>query len=740
MARRTLTERKKTGHLERITYIKTLDKEIDFAIDWRRTLKVYDHTQQTHANVTPKLIDLDADAFENFRAIHLFVTTQLNKDFSRSAESSRRQSLSSVRAKSSMRFGLGLKTSLDDILIGVGSIHLMLKDDEFGSRYDLLPLTVDFRQPFIRVILRKTDNFLLYEQASTVVLKDSFDAEAADYDNRAYDYLTVGRGKFRRRSEAETQTKDVLVKAREVNTTVKHYMDRPCYVSLYEMYDTYKKIFENNKRLSGVPMIANADLYPDRLDVIAKNPNFSYSAMVLERMLASNYYQQQQQRYRNMSIKTKMDANVDYKYRINLLYRMIQPVFEECKIMGKVRKAVSAISFCHGNGDLIAVGYGFYSHSAKRTVTNGNVCIWSVKNPCNPERTYSYPVPVTAVEFSPFLPFLIAIGMYDGTVQVRNITNANDPPVAISQRTLLLTSEPVTALQWFHQPHDDSPEIDPFLVLTRDGKIAKFRIIASPYLLGMRQMMLNRIEGNPEGVQIKSTDIGPLAENYIKSNRHPGGLNLVLHPVISDLYFILTDEGCIQKCSLNHTHQYLDVLKVHEGAVNHMDYSPWSPRLFLTCGNDWTIRIWLEGIFQPLITLTERYTPIHCALWSRTNSTVIISINRETVDMWDLRRNLLAPVSSTKIDKSFHTIAKVSLCGRSLAIGNERGNILMCSFEDMPFPSHNQYGQLEKAIYKAIETSPSLLFEFKNIGYFGYEIKQKGLKKKSSIGRHFSFK
>lgn len=68
--------------------------------------------------------------------------------------------------------------------------------------------------------------------------------------------------------------------------------------------------------------------------------------------------------------------------------------------------------------------------------------------------------------------------------------------------------------------------------------------------------------------------------------------------------------------------------------------------------------MWLEGIYQPLITLCDRYMPVHCAMWSRTHSTVIISVNRETVDIWDLRRNLLAPISTTNINKSFHTLAK----------------------------------------------------------------------------------
>lgn len=563
--------------MSRISYNSALINEIENAILWRQALEVRDVVRGKSINVTPKFIDIDSKSILRFRTIAAYADDQikqLTKSSSGQSISSRRPSVSSVRAKSSTR--LGLKLSLDEIIQAIGSsgsLHDLPRYHEFGfAKKEPLP--------FIKVVLRKSSEFVLYHQNSLTVPKGSEEAEAVEHDNHVYDYLTVGKGKIRRRSDAETQTVDTLMKTRIVNTNPKSFNDEAAYVSFFEMFDTYQQLFK-----APVALNTRHSLGPGILDLIAKNPQFSYAAMVLERILASNCYHQGQRRYRNMKISTKMDTYAEYKYSLNLLYRLLQPKFQVG--LDTRRKAIAALSFCHGNGDLIAVAYGFYSDASKVTVPNGNVCIWSMKNPQNPERIYSYPVPVSALEFSPFLPFLIAIGLYDGTVQVRNITKPDYPPVAISQRSALLNCEPVTAIQWIRQGggQEDSSEADPFLTLTRGGKVTKFRIIPSPYLLGMRQMELLRIEGNPEGLQTKNIIVNE--EKPLDSGRSASGLHLVIHPVQNDIYYILTDEGCIQKCSLNHTHNYLEMLKVHEGSVNHMDFSPWSPKLFLTCGNDW---------------------------------------------------------------------------------------------------------------------------------------------------------
>nr|XP_036222079.1 WD repeat-containing protein 78-like isoform X2 [Bactrocera oleae] len=602
----------------------------------------------------------------------------------------------------------------------VGSLQNVLTSNEQEEEPVFYAQRSEHKYPFIKIVLQKSPIFLLYESESFTVPKGTILADLVEEDNKIYDYLTIGRGNVRRRSEAETQTINAVMKTRYVNTNNRDPEEKGTYVSFYEMYDTYKGLLKHDKDEAGRKKSQSVSKMNDiqynaELAQLKENSRFKFATMIMERILAGNVYQKSQLSFRNFLQPSKSDNVAEYRYKPEVIFTLHAPKFGAHHVSGINRKAVSDISFCYGNGDIIAVAYGLFSYSALITVSTGDVCIWSIKNPENPELSYRYNIPVTSVEFSPFLPFLLAIGMMDGTVEVRNITRPNDPPIAVSQRSTSLNGDPVIALKWIKQPQDKY-DIDPILALSSNGSVWKYYIIHSPYLLGFKQMVLYRVDGQPEGLQIKQTP------NTVElfANRRPLGLNITLHPQLRDIYFMLTDEGCVYKCSTNTTHTYLDIWQTHEGSVNCMDFSPWSPKLFLTCGNDWCIRIWMDGILKPLITLKYKMKPIYSAQWSRSHSTVIIATNRASLDVWDIHRNILTPVSRTKLSKSFNTMFEHSLCGRSLAVGNEQGDVHICSLIKMPFQPHFQYEQLRRSLFNAISTSADLIIELNNVGFFGY--------------------
>lgn len=61
----------------------------------------------------------------------------------------------------------------------------------------------DLEQSFLKVILRETDDVVLYECTSTTVPAESEDAAAVLENNAQYEYLTVGKGKHRPTLDAE---------------------------------------------------------------------------------------------------------------------------------------------------------------------------------------------------------------------------------------------------------------------------------------------------------------------------------------------------------------------------------------------------------------------------------------------------------------------------------------------------------------------------------------------------------
>uniref|UniRef100_A0A1B0C359 Dynein axonemal intermediate chain 4 n=1 Tax=Glossina palpalis gambiensis TaxID=67801 RepID=A0A1B0C359_9MUSC len=715
-------------HSTRFTFHEVLQRQILKAQEMRAQFHVYDYVCGESMDVTPKPITVTLDR----RPHPLLERRALQRigDDSESFRSLRSGTSSLVRGKSGR--ALGIKMSIDDIIIGIGSDRLFFQlhgstlslpsfsSDESSSETDdttdLISQMTIHQLPFISVRLTKTHLFQLYNQLSITAMKNTDDGEAVEKDNRTYDYLTIGRGRVRRRSDAECQTLMTLKKSRDINTTTVTTTNTGTFVSYYEMYDTYEVLdkfrssweikydFDKNER-NRIQKLTLEEQFP----AISRLRAFDLATMIVMRVLAGNEHGEAQKRFRKMNCVDRMVKKIDYNYSLDPLF-VIYPFATD------VRRAVCDISFCYSNSDILAVAYGIYSYSAAKLPKTGVVCVWSIKNPCDPERYFYYDYPVGSVEFSPYRSTLLAIGLYDGTVQVRDLTSAHGPLVAVSERSTSPGVDPVLAIKWIQQPKsDESHDIDPILSLSQDGSVTKFNIINSPYLVGFKQALLERVEGTPEGIPFKEP---PSVEH--QANRRPQGLCITKHPLEKDIFYVLTDEGCLHKCSTNYQNLYLELVKTHVGAVNSMDFSPWSPKLFLTCGNDWCIRIWMDGILTPLITLKNLFGPYQWAAWSRTHSTIIIGLNRKHLEIWDIRRTILKPMSTSFLESSFNTTAKFSLDGYCIAIGNEKGNVHICAFDGMPFPSYFQYDTLEKAIHKALISNNDLLIELKSVGYFGY--------------------
>ena len=44
----------------------------------------------------------------------------------------------------------------------------------------------------------------------------------------------------------------------------------------------------------------------------------------------------------------------------------------------------------------------------------------------------------------------------------------------------------------------------------------------------------------------------------------------------------------------------------HDGSIYTISHSPVSDLIYLTCGADWSIKIWMDGITKPLFTLQQK--------------------------------------------------------------------------------------------------------------------------------------
>lgn len=124
------------------------------------------------------------------------------------------------------------------------------------------------------------------------------------------------------------------------------------------------------------------------------------------------------------------------------------------------------------------------------------------------------------------------------------------------------------------------------MTISEDGLVMRYSMTNGPYLLGFRQIKLDRVEGAVEGLAVPDKP-GDILQSY----RSPQAITLQIHPLKSDIFFVGTEEGCLHRCSTFYPHQFSGIQQVHRGSVTSMEFSPWSPKIFLTCGSDWYLYI-----------------------------------------------------------------------------------------------------------------------------------------------------
>lgn len=568
---------------------------------------------------------------------------------------------------------------------------------------------------FLKIILRETSDMVLYENnAYTVLLDEAEERAAVEMDNERYDFLTIGKGQQRKTSDAEAQTQQKLLKTRAVNTDRIRKKTVGTFVSNYDMFDTYADLESHTTNLD-VEAIDKTETLAittytlegsgvDLSELLQESKSFKLSSMILQRILASNVYRERQRRFRNMDAVSPLDKNVRYYYRTDLLFTY--------KTVTTVGTAVTSYSWCE-NADILAVGYGVYNIRPNMDRMSGFVCLWNIKNPVNPERFYKFPVAVTALAFSKQQPQLLAIGLYNGHIEIMDVTaDEGDETVYTSQRCTSPAIEAISNLTWLRVGDEEQ-----LLAASQDGYVIKYALTNSPHIIGGQLMQADRIEGVIEGIAVDA-----IALPKLQANRHAQILTLELDPLHSQMYYIGTDEGCLRKCSIYYPNQSQHQLQVHKYSVTCMEFSPWSPRIFLTSGTDWHIRIWIDGILEPIIELTSGLEPVQNAHWCPDNSTIIAATKRAKLEIWDLTTNILAPAATEDVctGSATLTICEFSKCGKSIAVGDSQGTTYVYALEDMPFPPHFQFHALEGALLASLELRPGLKEQVLAMGHLGY--------------------
>ncbi|ENN80709.1 hypothetical protein YQE_02877, partial [Dendroctonus ponderosae] len=390
---------------------------------------------------------------------------------------------------------------------------------------------------------------------------------------------------------------------------------------------------------------------------LMKNPRFQEAVCVVERLLANNCFNEEQKRFRGLSDPDIFRDDIQYKYNLNLLW-----TFANNATKGR---CVTSFEWNPTNQDLIAVGYGKFYFAETST---GMVMIWNIKNPVQPERVYNFLNPVTTLSFSTKDPNLLAIGFYNGHVLVLNITSRDINLIGENVPGF----DAVWSVVW--RPNiDQTKETEQICASFDDGRVIFYTIENTKDL--------------QDGCSCGSSTL-----------------------------CLGTNEGVVHKCSTNYLNQHLDLFLAHDGPINDLKYSPFSQQIYATCGDDWHLRIWAEGISEPLHELFVTMMSVQAMDWSPTHSTILASIYGKTILLWDFQRKVWKPQSETQSPTgSRNTIVQFIESGRCLIVGDIDGNVHVFALEDMPFPAFFQENLLFDALEKSLTTNVALMEKLKKL-------------------------
>ena len=345
--------------------------------------------------------------------------------------------------------------------------------------------------------------------------------------------------------------------------------------------------------------------------------------------------------------------------------------------------------------DLFAVGYGSYNFNFQ---TSGMICIYSLKSTVYPEKIILCESGVMSMSFHPKYSSLLCVGHYDGSVAVYDIRNRDDSPIYSSQNPESHHSDPVWDIKWYN---DELQHELMFYSISSDSEIKFWKMsqnelnhevlikLTTPPIT-ITQSMEPITTEDPNKGKNKNED------NDKDDNRDEKALCSCFdfNPKMEHLYLVGTEDGHIMECNKTYNDGYTKIyVNAHYMNVYCIKWNPFHDKIFLSCSEDWTIKLWeidnstkndkdkLKFDAEPIITY-DLGNSINDIAWSPYSSTIFAAVTSDgKVHLFDLSQNKNSPLCSTTIvandnnDNCKLTKVAFPIGFPLIIVGDEKGNV-----------------------------------------------------------------
>jgi dynein intermediate chain 1, axonemal len=293
------------------------------------------------------------------------------------------------------------------------------------------------------------------------MMKETIDLhglEPPTTDEERQEYRKIMRNKFNY-SQRETQTPPVIIRDAKVSTAKPNLKNFKGTINQSTIWDLYVK--------AKMEMLSKEQKEPQKNQATAKDnskegqaslysPNFKRCLKVMERMIMQN---EQQSCYRNYKYMFT-DQDGDFSKKNPSSVSLWNFDFDSTK-----KKNVTSICWNPKYSDMFAVGYGLYDFGKKKSV--GYITICSLKNSKTSEMTFQTDGDVMSLDFHPYIPALLAVGLYDGVVLVYDIRNKTKQPIYQSSIKSKKHTDPVWQVKW----NKEKSEYNNFYSISSDGRV-----------------------------------------------------------------------------------------------------------------------------------------------------------------------------------------------------------------------------------------------------------------------------
>ncbi|XP_001950034.2 dynein intermediate chain 2, ciliary-like [Acyrthosiphon pisum] len=462
-----------------------------------------------------------------------------------------------------------------------------------------------------------------------------------------------------------SQTKKILMRNKDTQTPVTKKFDFAAFVSPSDIYGTYEVDYAIQKEEKEKEMREKLAAHmgkrknKPRKKMYIEHDEMKYellnAAKILEKNISLNatdaiaqdfrYYEDPSDQFRDRGEGTLM-----------LMWTM---VYEEEK-----KLIVTDITWSPDYFDMFAITLSIPLGELKFTESPdiGYVCLWVLKNSSYPDYVAHTQSGAMCLSFHHDFGYLLAVGLRDGNLAVYNVSLLKNEPQYSTHSAGTKIMASVMQVVWCKNL--PTGEMN-FFSVSEDGLVCQWILMQNELMKVVRMSLV--IDMYPE------IELGGIKQTY-----YARGTTIAFNPTEPEIYLIGTVEGYIFKCNTEWS-CYVQRFKAHEMPINRIDFNKFDSNIYLTCSEDFVIKLWEDKSEVPLI-IFDLQTGLTDVRWSPFSSSVFCVI---TVDCRVLFYDLDVSTKNCVCEQLIHPTEKYRLVRLAfdrrvpmIVVGSSRGTIV----------------------------------------------------------------